>query len=217
MISDRWRIIVPCLALSAGLQVHPASAQVSIALQGGVHAARLDRPERVLFDPAGSIAIEGAKGEARMLGLRLGTWFSDRWGLDGGVAWSSNRSWQGSTTLPPQPFRTQTFFTSATLRARLTSPGSRWGLVAGAGPALIFHGGSGTSLLARSTDLGGLLSLGGSVRVGSRLALTLDVQEYLFGSRFVASQSPQFGSARSAGSEFRHEFALLAGVAWQTR
>jgi hypothetical protein len=217
MIPGPWRIVFPCLAVSAGLQVHPASAQVSIALQGGVHAARLDRPERVLFDPGGPIAIEGAKGEARMLGLRLGTWFSDRWGLDGGVAWSSNRSWQGSTTLPPPAFRTQTFFTSATLRARLTSPASRWGLVAGAGPALIFHGGTGTSLLARSTDLGGLLSMGGSVRVGSRMAFTLDAHEYLFGSRFVASRNPQFGPARSAGSEFRHEFALLAGVAWQMR
>ncbi len=61
----------PSLLLLA-VPLLPAAAQVVVSVQGGVHAARLDRPERVLVQPGQGIAIEGAKGEATTFGLRLG-------------------------------------------------------------------------------------------------------------------------------------------------
>lgn len=215
-----WFHVAPSLLLLATPLVS-AAAQVEISVQGGIHAARLDRPERTLIQ-SGEIAIEGAKGEASTFGLRLGKWLSNRWSVDGGFALSRNRSWRGSVSIPTglgtaSDFQTQTIFSSATLRARITAPNSRFGLTVGAGPALIFHRGSGNSLLARNTDLGGLVDVGGSVRFSSRLAFTLDVQQYLFSSRFDEPYPGQFlgEPIQPAGSQFRHEFVILAGVAWR--
>ena len=194
-----------------------AAAQVSVSVQGGVHAARIDRPERVLQQPGQRTWIEGAAGEATTFGLRFSTWLSTRWGLDGGVAWSRNRSWQGSVGGAPPDFQTHTIFSSATVRARLSAPDSRWGLQVGAGPALIFHAGSGSSLLARNTDVGALVNVGGSLRLDPRLALTLDAHEYLFSSRFAEPYtSPLGGAPLPAGSRLRHEFVVLAGFSWRT-
>lgn len=213
-----WFHLAPTLCLLI-IPLFPAAAQVTVTLQGGVHAARLDRPERAVIDAGQGIALQGGKGEASTLGLRLGGWLSDRWGLEGGLALSRNRSWNGGAPfgLVIEDFKTQTVFSSATLRARITSPDSRWGLVVGAGPALIFHRGSGTSLLTRNTDLGGLVDVGGSVRLSSRLAFTLDVHQYLFSSRFAGPYAGQFvgDPIQPAGSQFRHEFVFLAGVTWR--
>jgi hypothetical protein len=216
-----WFYLAPSLLLLAAPLV-PAAAQVEISVQGGIHAARLDRPERAVFNPGDGIAIEGAKGEASTFGLRLSKWLSNRWGVDGGFALSRNRSWQGSVSIPTglgiaSDFQTQTIFSSATLRGRITAPNSRFGLIVGAGPALIFHRGSGSSLLARNTDLGGLVDVGGSVRLSSRLAFTLNAQQYMFRSRFAAPYPGQFvgDPVQPAGSQFRHEFVILGGLAWR--
>jgi len=214
-----WFHFASMLCLLA-IPLVPAAAQVTVTLQGGVHAARLDRPERAVVDPIRGLGLEGAKGEATTLGLRAGGWLSNRWGIEGGLAWSRNHSWNGGAPLgtPIEQFETQVIFSSATFRARITRPESRLGLVVGVGPALIFHRGSGTSLLTRNTDLGGLVDLGGSVRVSSRLAATLNMQQYLFSSRFAEAYPGQFlgDPIQSAGSQFRHEFVILAGVAWRT-
>jgi hypothetical protein len=205
------------LAAWMGFAPVGASAQISVTLEGGIHAASLNRPERLLVQPARQIYLEGTKGEATTFGLRAGTWWSNRLGMDAGVAWSMNRSWQGGFGAVPRPhFETHTIFTSATLRARLTHPDAPVGLVAGAGPAVILHAGSGMSLLSRNTDLGGLVSLGGSMRVSRRLSITTDVQQYFFSSRFSESyQDFSTRSIRPAGSQGRHEFVILAGVGWE--
>jgi len=202
------------------LPLTPAVSQMDVSLQGGVHAARLDRPERAVVDRLEGLGLQSAKGEATTLGLRIGGWFSDHWGVDGGLALSTNRSWNGGAPfgILTDQFENQTVFASATLRAR-TPPGSRWGLVLGAGPALIFHRGSGSSLLTRNTDIGGLVDAGGSVRLSSRLAFTLNLQQYLFGSSFAEPYAGQFlgDPIQPAGSRFRHELVVLAGVAWRAR
>lgn len=217
-----WFNFAPSLILLA-VPLSPAAAQVEVSLQGGVHAADLGRPERSVIDAAAGIAIESTNGEATTLGLRLGKWLSDRWGVDGGVALSRNRSWRGSVSIPTglriaSDFQTQTLFSSATLRARITAPNSRWRLVVGAGPALIFHRGSGNSLLTRNTDVGGLVDVGGDVRLSSRLAVTVNVHQYLFSSSFAEPYPGQFvgDPIQPAGSRFRHEFVILAGLAWRT-
>jgi hypothetical protein len=205
-----------CLAAWMGFAPVSAAAQISVTLQGGIHEASLDRPERRLDQPAYGILVEGAQGEATTFGIRAGTWWSPRLGMDAGVAWSMNRSWQGGFSERRPDFQNHTIFASATLRARLTGPESALGLVAGVGPAVIRHAGSGTSLLSRNTDVGGIVTLGGSVRISPRLSLTTDAQEYFFSSRFAESyQNWNTGAIRPAGGQGRHEFVILAGVKWE--
>jgi hypothetical protein len=211
-------LLVPSFLLLT-LAINPAAAQLVISAQGGVHAARMDRPERAVLEPTGGIALQGGKGEASALGLRIGYWLSNRWGVEGGVVRSRNRAWNGSTAFGVgiEQFETRMIFTAATLRARLSAPQSRWGLSVGAGPALIFHEGSGTSLLTRNTDIGGLVDVVGSLGVSSRLAVTLNLHQYLFSSSFAESYEGQFvgDPVQPAGSRFRHEFVILAGLSWR--
>ena len=205
------------LLLLLNLSVTPAAAQVLMSVQGGVHAARMDRPERAVLAPGGGIAQQGGQGEASALGLRVGYWLSKRWAIDAGFVRSRNRAWSGSTAVGVEDFESRIIFASATVRARLTAPRSRWGLGVGAGPALIFHEGSGTSLLSRNTDIGGLVDVAGSLGVSSRLAFTLNVHQYLFSSSFAEAYEGQFvgDPVQAAGSRFRHEFVILAGLAWR--
>ena len=212
--------VTPYLLLLAS-PLAPAAAQITVTVQGGVHAARLDRPERAVVDPGLGIALEGAQGEASTLGLRVGGWLSDRWGVEGGLAVSRNRSWNGGSPMDifPGQFETRTLFSSATIRARIPAREARVGLTLGAGPALIFHQGSGTSLLTRNTDIGGLVNVGGSLRLSRRLAFSLDLQQYLYSSSFAGPYSGQFlgDPVQPAGSQFRHDFVILAGIDWRFR
>jgi hypothetical protein len=57
------RSVLAALVLLATNLAAPLEAQVSVLVHGGVHAARLDRPERVLVQPAHGIAVESSAGE----------------------------------------------------------------------------------------------------------------------------------------------------------
>jgi hypothetical protein len=212
-----WFPLTPILVLLA--IPLPAVAQVVFSVQGGVHAARMGRPERVMVDPAQRFALEGADGEATTFGLRVATWFSDRWGVDGGLAMSRNRSWQGGGLIDALParFETRLLFTSAALRFRITRPDARLGLTIGAGPALIFHRGDGTSLLNRSTDFGALVDIGSAIRLASQVDFTLNLQQYLFSSSFAEPYVPPFVGqpVKPADSQFRDEVVVLAGLSWR--
>jgi hypothetical protein len=200
------------------LSAPPAYAQLELTVHGGIDAARLDRPERTLEQPARGVSMLSAAGEATALGLRAGAPLARRWRWDAGLVWSLNRSALGTVGRKAPPFETQTLFLSTSIQAQLTPSEGRLGLRAGAGPALIGHRGSGTSLLTRQADLGGMLSLTGQYSLDGRLALRLDAQEYLFSSSFRDAYGGQFIGApvQPAGSQFRHELVLLAGFSWLT-
>jgi hypothetical protein len=203
------------LALAAAPGVLQAQG-VELTIHGGFHAVGLDRPERALEQPGRDVSIQSAPGEATALGLRLSTPLSGRWLWDAGLVWSRNRSVLGAVGRTAPAFETHTMFTSTTVRARLTPALGRFGLSVGAGPALVLHQGSGSSLLARQADLGAVLSVAGTMNLDGRLGIRLDAQEYLFSSTFGDSYAPPFTGAlvQAAGPQFRHEFVLLAGLSW---
>jgi hypothetical protein len=156
-------------------------------------------------------------GEATTAGLRLGLGISERWSLDGGVAWSRSSSWEGAVGRAAPPFETQTLFLSSTVQGWVTEPGGRFGLVAGMGPAVILQRGNGSSL-TRQTNLGGMLTLGGIMRLDRRFSVRLDAQQYLFSNTFAETYTPHLGTApmRHSTSRPRHDFVLLAGFSWRS-
>lgn len=213
-----WLSSFMVLLSSAATVTGSAVGQVSVTLHGGIHAGRPVQAERAT-DDAGAGASSQSAGGATTAGARLGVDLTDRWTLDAGAAWSRSTSWEGTVGRPLPAFESHTIFTSATLQARVTDPGARIGLVAGGGPALIFHGGSGATAPARQTDVGAVLMVGGIMRLDSRFSVRLDAQQYVFSSRPADPYNPMLGGtpAGPSGSRFRHDFVMLAGFSWHSR
>jgi hypothetical protein len=117
----RLATVTAAVVLLATGTFSPAAAQVEITLHGGVHAARLDRPERVIEQPARFISLQSDPGEAMALGIRLAGPVTTRFGWDAGMVWSRNRSFSGS-------FGGVTRRISRPIRSSLVPPLSSWSL-----------------------------------------------------------------------------------------
>lgn len=205
------------LSLVLSLAAIPAAAQVEVTVHGGLHmdvagAGRhaLEQPER----PSGARRLPG---EATTAGARIAVDLSRSWQVDGGVAWSRSSNWEGAVSRTVASFEAQTLFLSGTLRGWLTEPEARLGVVAGLGPAVIVQRGYGIAD-AQQTNLGGLLTLGGVMRLDRRFSLRLDVQQYLFSGAFDDPYTPHLGTAPEStnASRLRHDLVVLAGFSWRS-
>lgn len=203
------------LALAAFLSAVPAAAQVEVTVHGGVHldaatAARhgLEQAER----PRGARSLPG---EATTAGTRLAVDLSRRWQLDGGVAWSRSSTWEGAVSRTLPSLEAQTLFFSTTVQGWLTEPDGRFGLMAGAGPAVIVQRGYGAAD-ERQANVGGLLTFGGVMRLDRQFSVRLDAQQYLFSSAFEEPYTPHLGTAPEQASRLRHDFVVLAGFSWRS-
>lgn len=205
------------LSLLFSLTAIPAAAQIEVTVHGGLHLGTPGGPRQSLEQPARSVGNSRLLGEATSAGARLGVGLSERWQVDGGVAWSRSSNWEGAVSRPLPSFEAQTLFLSSTVQGLLTQPGSRLGIVAGAGPALIFQRGHEASP-AQRTNLGGMLSFAGVLRLDSQFSVRLDAQQYLFSSTFDESYTPHLGTAPAPehASRLRHDFVLLAGFSWRS-
>lgn len=209
--------VLPALLTLAGLPP-AAAAQVEITLQGGMHLNPTGVPGHALEQGSGRPAgARAAVGEATTVGVRVGLDLSERWVLDGGLAWSHSTSRDGAVGQPIPPVGSSTLFASSSVQARLTDPAARLVLVGGIGPALIFERGGGTEA-ARRTNIGGLATLAGVLRLDTRLSIRLDAQEYWFSAPIGDSYTPHLGTrpVRSSSATLRHDFVLLAGISWRT-
>jgi hypothetical protein len=194
-----------------------AAAQLELTFHGGLHLGGAGGARQALQAPTRAAGPSRLLGEATTAGARLGVCLSERWQVDGGVAWSRSSDWEGvvSRTLPS--FGAQTLFLSSTVQGWLTRTGSRIGVVAGLGPALIFQRGHGTSAI-QQTNVGGMVSLGGVMRIDHRFSARIDAQQYLFSSPLDNAYTPHLGTAPAPehASRVRHDFVLLAGFSWRS-
>jgi hypothetical protein len=197
-------VLVTCLCVAAA--AGPVYAQFDVGVHGGVHVDRAAQSDRVVT--TGGAAMYAARGEASVLGARLGYWLRPTLGLHFDVTRSSNASWAGSTPDPPPDFANRTTYVSARAAVR-TTPAASLQLFAAVGPALMLHGGTGTNLRTRDTDAGGVVEVGSRLRLSSRFGLQFAVSNYLYSSRYTGTDSR---AADQSGSTFRHDLLLTAGV-----
>jgi hypothetical protein len=207
----------PLISLLLSLAAIPAAAQVELTFHGGLHMGGAGGARHALEQSARAAGPSRLLGEATTAGARLGVGLSERWQLDGGVAWSRSSNWEGAVSRRLPSFEAQTLFLSSTVQGWLTQPGSRFGVVAGVGPALILQRGHATSAM-QQTNLGGVVSVGGVMRLDRRFSVRIDAQQYLFSSTFDDSYTPHLGTAPSPkhASRPRHDFVLLAGFSWRS-
>lgn len=205
------------ISLLLSLAAIPAAAQVELTFHGGLHMGGAGGGRYALDQPTRVAGHSRLLGEATTAGARLGIGLSERWQLDGGVAWSRSSNWEGAVSRVLPSFEAQTLFLSSTVQGWLTQPGSRFGVVAGVGPALIIQRGDGTSAF-QQTNLGGLASFGGVMRLDHRFSVRIDAQQYLFSSTFDGSYTPHLGTAPAPehASRLRHDFVVLAGFSWRS-
>ena len=205
------------ISLLLSLAAIPAAAQVEITVHGGLHRGGPSGNHRELDEPRARTAGSRLLGEATTAGVRLGVCLSDRWQLDGGVAWSRSSNWEGAVSRTLPSFEARTLFVGSTVQGWLTQPGARLGVLAGAGPALILERGYGTTEDQR-TNLGGLLTFGAVMRLDHQFSVRLDAQQYLFSSTFAETYTPHLGTPPmpARASSLRHDFVLLAGFSWRS-
>ncbi len=166
-----------------------------LTLQVGVHADRLERPERMTSSPAVGTQAFTARGEAPAAGVRATRWLGAHLGLNAGATISRNTSWQGVSAQGSTTPTKLTLFSSLAPVLRLFDPAGDFLLQLGAGPALVTHAGTGESLLTRGTDMGAAGMAEASVRMSHRFRVVLGAQNYRFTSSFVDG-----GYQRSDGS-----------------
>jgi hypothetical protein len=205
------------ISLLLSLTAIPAAAQVELTFHGGLHLGGAWGVGHALDQSARVAGHSRLLSEATTVGARLGVGLSERWQLDGGVAWSRSSNWEGAVSRTLPSFEAQTLFLSGTVQGWLTQPGSRFGVVAGVGPALIFQRGDGAPAVQR-TNLGGLVSFGGVMRLDHRFSVRIDAQQYLFSNTFDDSYIPHLGTApaQEHASRLRHDFVVLAGFSWRS-
>ena len=204
------------LSLLLSLAATSAAAQVELTVHGGLHLGARGTGGYALEQPARPAAPSRALGEATTAGARLGLGLSERWQLDGGIAWSRSSNWEGAVSRALPSFEDRTLFLSSTVQGWLTQPTARFGVVAGVGPALIVQRGQGTSA-TQQTNLGGMVSFGGVMRLDHRFSVRIDAQQYLFSSTFDDSYTPHLGTVPpERNSRVRHDFVLLAGFSWRS-
>jgi hypothetical protein len=207
----------PLISLLLSLAAIPAAAQVELTFHGGLHMGGAGGVRHSLEQSPRAAGPSRLLGEATTAGARLAVCLSERWQLDGGVAWSRSSNWEGAVSRRLPSFEAQTLFLSSTVQGWLTQPGSRFGVVAGVGPALILQRGHATSAM-QQPNLGGVVSVGGVMRLDRRFSVRIDAQQYLFSSTFDDSYTPHLGTAPSPkhASRPRHDFVLLAGFSWRS-
>lgn len=208
-----WCMIraIVCIGTSLVLVPSSAGAQVDVSVHGGIHFDRSDRPDRFLVTGDGA-RIESTRGEATVWGGRGTYWVRPVLGLQADVSRSDNESWSGSSPVPPPTFATTTTYISVRGAIR-TNPDRRVQAMLAAGPALMVHGGTGTSYLARTTDPGGVIELGGRIRIAGRLGVQIVASNFLYISRYDAALSSSV-SIGGSDSEFRHDLLILPGLSW---
>lgn len=208
------------LSLVVSLTAIPAAAQVEVTVHGGLHMDVASAGRHALEQPHQPERPSGARrlpGEATTAGARLALDLSPRWQLDGGVAWSRSSNWEGAVSRTLPSFEAQTLFLSSTIKGWLTEPGARFGLVGGMGPAVIVQRGYGIAD-AEQTNLGGLLTLGGVMRLDRRFSVRVDAQQYLFSRALEDPYTPHLGTAPRPehAARLRHDFVVMAGFSWRS-
>jgi hypothetical protein len=204
------------LTVVLSLAAVPAAAQVEVTVHGGLHMDFAGGARSGLERTEQPHAARRWAGEATTAGTRVAVGLSRDWQLDGGVAWSRNSNWEGTVSRTVPSFEAQALFFSSTVQGWLTEPDARLGVVAGLGPAVIVQRGSGVAA-RHQTNVGGLLTFGGVMRLDRQFSVRLDAQQYFFSSTFENPYTPHLGTAPSpAHSSLRHDFVVLAGFSWRS-
>jgi hypothetical protein len=203
------------LSLILSLAAIPAAAQIEVTVHGGLH---MDLAGGARYGLEQVERPQGARrwaGEATTAGTRVAVGLSRGWQLDGGVAWSRNSNWEGTVSRTVPSFEAQTMFLSSTVQGWLTGPDARLGVLAGLGPAVIVQRGYDVAD-AHRTNVGGLLTFGGVMRLDRQFSVRLDAQQYLFSSA-LDPYTPHLGTAPTpAHGRLRHDFVVLAGFSWRS-
>lgn len=165
-----------------------AQAQLEVSTNIGVHFDRAVQSERMLTD--GSYAKFSARGEAPAVGIQGVYWTGKHFGVGSSFTVSQNRSWHGSSTEGSAAIIKRTYFTSLNASWRFFNPGSHAQFNLYAGPAAVYHGGSGESLLARTTDLGIVAGASSSLRLNQHFSVGIDFQNYRFRSDYRIASGP---------------------------
>jgi hypothetical protein len=147
-----------------------------------------------------------------IFGGRIGVWVTQRVGIEGSFGYSPSRaqaeytpSGGGGTTSVDTNARVIIANARVLLGFGPTVGPTSWHVILGGG--IIAHGGDAWSGTDGTTDIGGVVGLGGRFKVGSSLALRIDVEDNLYSAKF---KDPSSGAETQ--SRFQNDLVFTGGL-----
>ena len=175
---------------------------------------------------AGGSSVSGSiKHETALVsGLNVSYWLTDRFGLEGGAAYT--KSGISGKLLAQDPTGTaavtgsqyaHVWLGSAKVMVQLLPQTSDFNLRFGFGPAIISRAGSAYASDAEGrvtgkTDLGAAMSLCSRVAVGSNVAIRLRAEDYMYQGKLGFKSSVNPADNFNFDSRFQHDLVFTAGL-----
>jgi hypothetical protein len=205
--------LAPCAALAG-----QAKGRIELTPFVGMYAPVADIIQ--LSDPSGSgLTLTFSQKSAFTFGVRLGYGISDRAALEGAFGYTASDvkveiGGFGSVALGGTVMQG-----SARVRYRLNAPTSATGWHLIGGLAMISRGGEvwdslqtgGLSVDGR-TDVGAVIGGGVTLPVGKKLALRIDVEDYIHQAKFTLNAQ---GTQQDTESQLQNDLVLSVGLAIQ--
>lgn len=178
------------------------------------------------FVPTGELGtadIEGTIYEIKQktsaaFGGRLVAWWSRVVGWEGNFAYAlsdgelKTSAGQDFCTTPGATCKADVWFASSRLLFRYAPREYRgWYVFAGAGVAVIGHVGDLWEQADATTDLGGVLGIGGVLDISPRFAVRIDAEDYLYKYAPKLDLDPELGTF-TGSSGTQHDLVFSAGL-----
>lgn len=174
-----------------------------------------------LTEPGGGVTdIAVDQNTGFLLGIRIGNWWSRVFGWEGAFSYVQSdldvRANDGSGEQSLCDSGLDCGGDMWTFTSRINArwfPGSatRWYLFGSAGLAVVGHVGDVWERGQATTDLGGVFAIGAALDLSDRLALRLDVEDYLYTYKPSIDDDPDLGTL-DGEARTQNDIAISAGV-----
>ena len=198
-----------CAIGVSGLLMAPCAvaAQFDLSAGYGITERVNERPRRTLTDSFADLT--DSPGEGTTVWLRGSYWFAEKMAVQASGTYMWDTSFSGGGRVPLPDFQVNTTYLDARVIYAPFGSLADLGLEVGIGPAIILHGGTGSSLLSRQTDIGISFSGAARVRIAGGFGAQADGQIHWYSSQFKA-----IGNV-PATSESQRDWTLSLGVGWR--
>ena len=229
MTQRMWSALLMLFLASAGHGL-AQDIRVEFVPYGGLFLPVADLGEISIPDPdpsgLGTVDVAVNQATAFIFGGRIPVWLGENWGIEGNFAYALSDVKAEVSGVPglddlcddpeiiDEGCDANVWFGSGKVMYRVAPrPDSEVAILLGGGVAVIGRGGDFYNGIEGTTDVGGVLNVGLEFAVSPKIAVRLDVEDYLYsaGPTLVDDDLGRI----EADSEFQNDLIFTGGIAIQ--